>query len=80
MEAKVSCNVCLSVSFSTDDTIKKAEKKLFNIRPGLLRSLEKEHITLFPKVSKRLSNVNLMPNTYRHKGKIIKRKLINEIN
>ena len=80
MEAKVSCNVCLSVSFSTDDTIKIAEKKLFNIRPGLLRSLEKEHITLFPKVSKRLSNINLMPNTYRHKGKIMKRKLINEIN
>ena len=41
------------------------------IRPGLLKSLEKEHITLFPKVAARLKNENISPNTIRHGGKII---------
>ena len=68
----VSCNACLSISFSSPDNIKKAEKRLSYIRPGLLKSLEKEHITLFPKVYKRLNKLNMMPNTYRIAGKIIK--------
>jgi uncharacterized Fe-S cluster-containing radical SAM superfamily protein len=50
----VSCNACFSVSFSSKDTIKEAKEKLFEIRPGLLRSLETERITLFPKVRERL--------------------------
>ena len=71
MDAGVSCNVCLMVSFSSEKDIKRAEKRLYNIRPGLLKSLEKEHITLFPKVAMRLTNANLTPRTIRHMGKII---------
>tara|TARA_Y100000590_G_scaffold59747_1_gene63437 strand:- start:419 stop:697 length:279 start_codon:yes stop_codon:yes gene_type:complete len=67
----VSCNACLSISFSSPENIKKAEKRLFDIRPGLLKSLEKEHITLFPKVYKRLNKLDMMPNSYRFAGKII---------
>ena len=68
----VSCNACLSISFSSPENIKKAEKRLTDIRPGLLKSLEKEHITLFPKVYKRLKKLDMMPNTYRFAGKIHK--------
>ena len=71
MNAGVSCNVCLSVSFSDPENIKKAEMRLAEIRPGLLKSLEKEHITLFPKVYKRLKNIDMMPKTFRHMGKIL---------
>ena len=71
MDAGVSCNVCIMVSFSSEKDIKRAEKRLYNIRPGLLKSLEKEHITLFPKVAMRLTNANLTPRTIRHMGKII---------
>jgi uncharacterized Fe-S cluster-containing radical SAM superfamily protein len=71
MNAGVSCNVCLSISFSSPENIRKAENRLAAIRPGLLKSLEKEHITLFPKVYKRLKNIDMMPKTYRYLGKII---------
>ena len=71
MDARVSCNVCLMISFSKNEDIDKAEKRLASIRPGLLRSLEKEHITLFPKVAMRLANEDLPPRTIRHRGKII---------
>jgi len=71
MGAGVSCNVCLSISFSSPENIKKAEERLAKIRPGLLKSLEKEHITLFPKVYQRLKNIDMMPRTFRHLGKII---------
>ena len=53
------------------EDIKKAEQRLSDIRPGLLKSLEKEHITLFPKVYQRLSGLNMMPQTFRNRGKII---------
>ena len=56
----VSCNACLSVSFSSSNTIRTAKEKLFEIRPGLLRSLEKERITLFPKVRDRLKDHRLI--------------------
>ena len=56
----VSCNVCLSVSFSSRETIREAKEKLFEIRPGLLRSLETERITLFPRVRERLATHNLI--------------------
>jgi hypothetical protein len=72
MNAGVSCNVCLVVSFSSTVDIKKAEQRLRGMRPGLLKSLEKEHITLFPKVNERLNNQNLFPNAVRRFGKVIK--------
>ncbi len=67
----VSCNACLSISFSSPENIKKAEKRLTDIRPGLLKSLEKEHITLFPKVYKRLNKLDMMPITARIAGKVV---------
>tara|TARA_Y100000748_G_scaffold27684_1_gene20677 strand:+ start:242 stop:1012 length:771 start_codon:yes stop_codon:yes gene_type:complete len=72
MKEEVSCNVCLSISFSSPENIKKAEKRLYDLRPGLLKSLEKEHITLFPKVYNRLKKLQMMPNTHRFAGKVIK--------
>ena len=71
IEAGVSCNACLSISFSKPEDIRKAELRLAKIRPGILKSLEKEHITLFPKVFKRLHHLEMMPRTFRHRGKII---------
>jgi uncharacterized Fe-S cluster-containing radical SAM superfamily protein len=68
----VSCNACLSISFSSPENIKKAEKRFTDIRPGLLKSLENEYITLFPKVYKRLKKLDMMPNAYRFAGKIVK--------
>ena len=56
----ISCNACLSVSFSSSETIRAAKEKLFEIRPGLLRSLETETITLFPRVRERLADHNLL--------------------
>ncbi len=60
------------VKFSSPENIKKAEKRLYEVRPGLLKSLEKEHITLFPKVYKRLKKLDMMPKSHRFAGKIIK--------
>ena len=71
IKEKVSCNACLSISFSSPENIKKAEKRLSDVRPGLLKSLEKEHITLFPKVYKRLKKLDMMPKSHRFGGKII---------
>ena len=70
--AGVSCNACLMVSFSDDDGLKAAERRLYDVHPGLLKSLERENITLFPKVSKRLHDAGLVPNTVRHKGRVIR--------
>ena len=71
IDAGVSCNACLSASFSTDDGIEAAKERLYAVHPGLLKSLEIEHITLFPKVAKRLSEAGLIPKTVRHKGRIV---------
>tara|TARA_Y100000590_G_C15418950_1_gene900614 strand:- start:454 stop:855 length:402 start_codon:yes stop_codon:yes gene_type:complete len=73
IKEKVSCNACLSISFSSPENIKKAERRLTDIRPGLLKSLEKEHITLFPKVYKRLKKLDMMPITHRFAGKVIRK-------
>ena len=70
IDFNISCNACLMISFSTKKNIDEAKKKLSNLWPGLLKSLELEHITLFPKVASRLKNANLMPITFRHGGKI----------
>ena len=72
IKEKVSCNACISISFSSPENIKKAEDRLYSIWPGLLKSLEKEHITLFPKVYKRLKNLDMMPNTHRFAGKVVR--------
>ena len=71
IENKVSCNACLSVSFSKNDDIKKAKEKLYEIAPGILKSLELEHITLFPRVLKELKKHKLKPYKIRQFGKII---------
>ena len=74
ISAGVSCNACIMISFSTPENIQKAEQQLADIRPGLLKSLEKEHITLFPKVRQRLENIDMMPRSFRHMGKIYQNK------
>jgi uncharacterized Fe-S cluster-containing radical SAM superfamily protein len=74
INAGVSCNACIMISFSTPENIRKAEQRLADIRPGLLKSLEKEHITLFPKVRQRLVNIDMMPRSFRHMGKIYQNK------
>ena len=70
MDAGVSCNACLMASFSTKKSIKDFKQRLFALRPGLLKSLEIENITLFPKVAERLTKNNLMPETARVAGKV----------
>jgi uncharacterized Fe-S cluster-containing radical SAM superfamily protein len=71
IDAGVSCNACVMVSFSDDKGIRAVENKLSEIRPGLLKSLEKEHITPFPKVAKRLAENGLKPNSIAVKGKVV---------
>ena len=56
----VSCNACLSVSFSEATAVKTAKRRLFELWPGLLKSLEIERIKLFPKVHKRLREYDLL--------------------
>jgi len=61
IDAGVSCNACVSVSFSTKDAIQAVQARLAAIHPGILRSLELERIKLFPKVRKRLAKHKLKP-------------------
>ncbi len=61
IEAGVSCNACLMASFSDDEGIGRVKRKLIGIHPGILKSLEIEKITMFPKVAQRLSNKGLKP-------------------
>jgi len=60
--AGISCNACLSVSFSDQASIKAAKRRLYDLWPGLLKSLEVERIKLFPKVRKRLREHDLLTN------------------
>ncbi len=71
IDAGVSCNACVMVSFSDDEGIRSVEQKLFELHPGLLKSLEKEHITPFPKVTKRLAKNDLKPNSIAFKGNVV---------
>jgi uncharacterized Fe-S cluster-containing radical SAM superfamily protein len=59
--AKVSCNACLMASFSDETGIRRVQKKLLDIHPGILKSLEIEQITMFPKVAQRLADKGLKP-------------------
>ena len=61
IEAEVSCNACLMSSFSDDEGIEGVKMKLIGIHPGILKSLEIERITMFPKVAQRLGNKGLKP-------------------
>ena len=61
IEAGVSCNACLMASFSDDEGIERVKRKLIGIHPGILKSLEIERITMFPKVAHRLSKKGLKP-------------------
>ena len=60
IDAGVSSNACLMVSFSTEETIKAAKARLVTVHPGILKSLELEKIKLFPKVLKRLAKNGLL--------------------
>ena len=71
IDARVSCNACLSLSFSTESGLDQAKARLAAIHPGLLISLEEEYITLFPKVAKRLREEGLRPTAVRHRGQIV---------
>ena len=71
IDAGVSCNACVMISFSDEAGIQAVEKKLFETHPGLLKSLEKEHITPFPKVAKRLSENGLKSNSIAFKGNVV---------
>ena len=62
IDAGVSCNACVSVSFSDAAGIKSVEKKLETMHPGILKSLELERIKLFPKVRRRIQNEGLVAN------------------
>ena len=62
IKAGVSCNACVSVSFSDDQGIKAVKSKLAGIHMGILKSLELEKIKLFPKVRKRLTDKGLIAN------------------
>ena len=54
IEADVSCNACVSISFSTKEGISEVKDRIFKLWPGLLNSLELEKIKRFPKVKQRL--------------------------
>jgi uncharacterized Fe-S cluster-containing radical SAM superfamily protein len=71
IKAKVSCNACISLSFSKKIGLASAEQRLYAIHPGLLKSLEHEYITLFPKVRKRLHEEGLVPTAIRRSGKVV---------
>ena len=62
IEAGISCNACVSVSFSDAEGVRSVKQKLISIHSGILRSLELERIKLFPKVRKRLSSEGLKAN------------------
>ncbi len=61
IEAGVSCNACLMASFSDEEGIKRVKGKLIDMHPGILKSLEIERITMFPKVAERLSKNSIKP-------------------
>ena len=67
----VSCNACVMVSFSDKAGVHAVKQRLFELHPGLLKSLELESITMFPKVAERLARSNLKPSSIRAGGKII---------
>ena len=62
IDAGVSCNACLMVSFSDATSVDHAKQAFYKVHPGILKSLELERIKLFPKVFLRLANSDLVAN------------------
>jgi uncharacterized Fe-S cluster-containing radical SAM superfamily protein len=62
IDAGVSVNACVMVSFSDKAGIESIKQKLAVVHPGILRSLEIEKIKQFPKVRERLSKYGLIAN------------------
>ena len=62
IDAGVSCNACVSISFSDTNGINEIKGRLASIHMGILKSLELEKIKLFPKVRKRLAKEDLVAN------------------
>ena len=56
-------------SFSDEKDIETVKQRLLKIHPGILRSLETESITLFPKVKQRLKLNRLTPLRTRNRAK-----------
>ena len=70
IKAGVSCNACVMASFSSEASLEQFEGRLYNLHPGILKSLETEHITMFPKVRERLERYKLSPTkTKRSRGR-----------
>jgi uncharacterized Fe-S cluster-containing radical SAM superfamily protein len=59
INAGVSCNACVTISFSKDEGIRAVKNKLSAISSGILKSLELERIRQFPKVARRLTDHGL---------------------
>jgi uncharacterized Fe-S cluster-containing radical SAM superfamily protein len=57
----VSCNACVMASFSTTHSLDDFIERVRELHPGILKSLEIEGITLFPKVRARLKKYGLKP-------------------
>jgi uncharacterized Fe-S cluster-containing radical SAM superfamily protein len=62
IDAGVSCNACLMVSFSDDASVSRARSVLFSLHPGISKSLELEEIKQFSKVRSRLKKAGLIAN------------------
>lgn len=62
IDAKVSTNACVMVSFSDENTMKQIKGRLYTLHPGLLKSIELERIKLFPRVRQRLNKHGLVAN------------------
>jgi len=56
-------------SFSDDAGVERVKRKLVEIYPGILKSLEIEKITMFPKVAQRLNEKGLKPLKAKRLGK-----------
>jgi uncharacterized Fe-S cluster-containing radical SAM superfamily protein len=70
IDAGVSCNACVMVSFSSPEGVADVKRQLTAVHPGMLKSLELEKITMFPKVAERLAKAGLKPTS----AKRIRRK------
>jgi uncharacterized Fe-S cluster-containing radical SAM superfamily protein len=66
IDAGVSCNACVNTSFSDDSGIADVKARLAKIKPGILKSLELEWITMFPKVAQRLAQNELVAKKYKN--------------
>jgi uncharacterized Fe-S cluster-containing radical SAM superfamily protein len=66
IDAGVSCNACVMVSFSDEDGIAQVKRDIGKVHPGILKSVELEKITMFPKVAERLKKAGLKPTSAKY--------------